>query len=86
MAEAYYVSLAPHNPNGPIANFASLHLLAAIPNCLILEWLTDNPPWVMEAVMPPLRPENGFVKVPNKPGLGAELNKEIIQQHLFRKP
>jgi galactonate dehydratase len=84
MAEAYYVSIAPHNPNGPIANFANLHFAAAIPNFLILEWLTDNPSWVMEAVTPPLKAVNGFVDVPTKPGLGCELNKEIIKKHLLK--
>lgn len=85
LAEAYYVSMAPHNPNGPIANFSNLHLCAAIPNFLILEWLTDNPSWVMEAVTPPLKAVNGFVDIPNKPGLGCEINKEVIKQHLFKE-
>jgi len=91
MAEAYYVPLALHNPNGPLSNYASIHLLAAIPNCAMLEWVRieePNPPlgkWFNELVTPPLLPDRGFVEVPNRPGLGAELNKKVIQEHLFRE-
>lgn len=35
-AEAYYVNIAPHNPNGPICPAASLHLATSIANFLIL--------------------------------------------------
>jgi len=83
MAEAYYVPLAPHNPNGPLANYANIHLLAAIPNCAILEWVRNNPAWTHEVVTPPLIPKDGFVEVPNRPGLGAEINKKIVMDHLF---
>ena len=38
LAEACYVKIAPHNPNGPVATMASVHLAAAIPNFLILEF------------------------------------------------
>ena len=37
MAEASYIKVAPHNPNGPVATIASVHLAASIPNFLILE-------------------------------------------------
>jgi len=85
MAEAYYVPLAPHNPNGPLANYANVHLLAAIPNCAMLEWVRNNPPWSDDVVKPTLMPSDGIVEVPSKPGLGAELNKEVIQEHLFNE-
>ena len=37
IAEAEYIPLAPHNPNGPLATLAAVHLAASIPNFLILE-------------------------------------------------
>ena len=37
MAEAAFIRIAPHNPNGPVATMASVHLAASIPNFLILE-------------------------------------------------
>jgi len=83
MAEAYYVPLAPHNPNGPLANYANVNLLAAIPNCSILEWVRNNPPWANEIVTPPLIPKNGFVEVSDRPGIGGSLNKALVEKHLF---
>jgi galactonate dehydratase len=38
MAESYYVAVQPHNSNGPISTFASLHLDASIPNCIFQEF------------------------------------------------
>ena len=37
MAETYYVTLAPHNSNGPLSTVASLHLNMAINNCHMQE-------------------------------------------------
>jgi len=85
IAEAYYVPLAPHNPNGPLANYANVHILAAIPNCAMLEWVRNNPPWSDEVIKPPLTASDSYMEVPDKPGLGAELNKEVIQEHLFNE-
>lgn len=41
MAETYYVSVAPHNPNGPIATAATLNLMLNISNSLIMEFWVD---------------------------------------------
>ena len=83
MAEAYYVNLAPHNPNGPIANYANIHLLAAIPNCDMLEWVRRHPSWADRIVGPPLHPRDGYVEVPDRPGLGVELNLNVASEHLL---
>lgn len=85
MAEAYSIPVAAHNPNGPLANYANVHLLAAIPNFAMLEWVRGNPPWVNELVKPPLLQQNGYVEIPSRPGLGAELNKQVIKEHLFQE-
>jgi galactonate dehydratase len=37
MADAHYVTIAPHNPNGPVCTAASIHVAASIPNFLIME-------------------------------------------------
>ena len=78
MAEAYYVNVAPHNPQGPVATAAAAHLGMAIPNFHILEFVRSEPyreqalaePWVVEA---------GNLLVPDLPGLGVELNVESLQ-------
>lgn len=84
MAEAYYVNIAPHNPDGPIANYASIHVLASIPNCAMLEWVRTNPPWFDKIITSPLHPKDGFVGVPNRPGLGVDLMLDVVSDHLFK--
>ena len=44
MADANYVTVAPHNPNGPICTAASMHVAASIPNFVIMEEGSKEPP------------------------------------------
>jgi galactonate dehydratase len=71
MAEAYYAAVAPHNPLGPISLAAGLQLAASIPNFLCQEQVSLGQGYIKE----PFRVENGYVKVPTKPGLGIELDE-----------
>ena len=73
LAEAYYVPMAPHNPNGPIATLAAAHLLSAIPNALILETVGSEVDFAMfaEIVDRPPRPERGILRLDDTPGIGA---------------
>lgn len=80
MAEAYYVAVAPHNPLSPVATAACLQIDAAIPNFLIQEMITGNPDraaLVRESIE---RVKDGYVDLPKKPGLGVELDDEVIQR------
>jgi len=80
MAEAYYVAVAPHNPLSPVSTAACLQLDAAIPNFLIQEivyGLTDRAALVTEPIE---RVKDGYVELPKKPGLGVELNEEVIKR------
>ena len=82
MAEAYYIKVAPHNPNGPVATAASLHLSAAIPNFLILETAMNEPHRTMSMKFGP-KIENGWIELPKTPGLGIELDEEVIRAHPY---
>ncbi|MGH2532614.1 MAG: galactonate dehydratase [Thermomicrobiales bacterium] len=82
MAEAYYVKVAPHNPNGPVATAASVHLAAAIPNFLILEYARNEPHRSLVQRNGP-RVEGGYIAVPTAPGLGIELDEEVIAAHPY---
>ena len=75
MAEAYHVPMAPHNPNGPIATLASAHLLASIPNALILETVGSEADMQVfgELVDEPPRIEGGMLTLSDRPGIGASL-------------
>jgi galactonate dehydratase len=77
MAEIEHVKLAPHNPNGPIACAASVHVAAASPNFLILETARDMP-WHDKVQKPPLKIKDGYFELPSKPGLGVDLDEAVI--------
>lgn len=84
MAEAHHIMVAPHDgSNGPVAEAAAVHLLAAIPNCLILEHLADDVPWRYE-IATELPVVDSHIRVPTKPGLGIELNEAICLSHPSR--
>jgi len=74
--------LAPHNIAGPIGTLASAHVCASIPNFLALEWHAASVPFFDELVTLD-RPviENGYVTVPDGPGIGAELDLEVARRY-----
>ncbi len=84
MAGAYYASFAPHNPSGPVANAAALQLAACTPNFYILEIMANDVPWRNEITNENLVYEDGYMKIPNDPGLGIELNEEQALKYPIR--
>jgi galactonate dehydratase len=86
MAEAYYVPIAPHNPNGPVATAMTAHVAASIPNFLIMETVGSLEPERTrheEIVLEPLEIKDGYLELPLRPGLGVELNEDAISHHPF---
>jgi len=81
MAEAAYVVVAPHNPMGPVATAVNVHFAASTPNFLILEYHPDDQPPRKDLVKEPLMVKDGYIPVPNKPGLGIELNEEAFRHY-----
>ena len=72
MAEAHGIMMAPHSGSlGPVAEYAALHLLAAIPNALILERVEGDWPRRAEVITPMPQQKDGFLPVPDAPGLGV---------------
>jgi galactonate dehydratase len=86
MAETSFVSVAPHNPNGPIGAMVSVHLALAIPNFLILEQVRDDVPWRREIVDHPLETTDGYADPPTRPGIGVELLEQVAAAHSGRSP
>lgn len=82
LAEAHNVMIAPHNPNGPISTIASAHVAAAIPNFLRLEFMLKDVPWRDRVLIPPEMPiAGGRFLVPDRPGLGFDLNEDELARH-----
>lgn len=85
MAEAYYASVAPHNPLGPISLACGIQLAASIPNFLCQEQVTLGDGYLKV----PFKVKNGHVSLPTGVGLGIELDEEAIAEklgHDWRNP
>ncbi len=78
--------IAPHQSGGPVATAVCLQLAAAVPNFLIQEHFDAfNDPWTRKLVtwQPEIDPANGHLSLPQAPGLGIDLNLEVIARHPF---
>ena len=81
MAEAYYATIAPHNPLGPISLAAGIQLAASIPNFLCQEHRTLGDGYLKK----PFIVKGGFVDLPTGPGLGIELDEEALAGKIGHK-
>lgn len=84
MAEAYYLPFAPHNPSGPVANAATLQLAACTPNFYLLETMATDIPWRKDLTTESLVFKDGCFEIPDRPGLGLELNEEAFADHPYQ--
>ena len=81
LAEAQYVGVIPHNPLGPVSTAACLQLAACIPNFAIQEYpLGEHEPPKSEIVKTPLQVEDGFLLIPDGPGIGIELADDALER------
>jgi galactonate dehydratase len=82
MAEAHYITFAPHSGSlGPVAEIAGLHLLATLPNFLIMEHLEDDVPQRYEVITPLPEIVDGHITVPDAPGLGVDIVEQAIAKY-----
>jgi galactonate dehydratase len=81
MAEAYYVNIAPHNPNGPICTAASLHLVTSIANFLILEQGASNTAAYTEIFPGGWKESLSEMWVPEVPGIGVDFSPAYVKEH-----
>jgi L-alanine-DL-glutamate epimerase-like enolase superfamily enzyme len=73
--------LVPHAFKTGVLLAACLHLIAAIPNSLFLEFSVSDSPLRRELLTEPFKAVKGRVQVPSKPGLGIEVNPETIRAY-----
>ena len=82
VAEAHYVGVVPHNPLSPVSTAACLQIAASIPNFAIQELPTgEHEPPKSEIVKSAVQVENGFLIVPDTPGIGVELADDAQERH-----
>jgi galactonate dehydratase len=85
-AEAYSVLVAPHNVGGPVSTAAALHVAACTPNFKIQEHFNDFAEAYVKEVAPG-NPEvdGGSFALPDGPGLGVELDEDVVAEHPRRE-
>jgi L-alanine-DL-glutamate epimerase-like enolase superfamily enzyme len=83
-AEEHGLAMALHFAGTPISFMANVHCAAATESFVALEHHDVDTPWWEEMVTGLEKPlvRDGFVDVPETPGLGVDLNEPVIQQHL----
>ena len=81
IAETFDVLMAFHNAQGPILNSATLQMDAYIPNFLIQESFYDwFPQWKKDLIYNGTPVENGYALIPEKPGIGVDVNEKMIDE------
>jgi 2-dehydro-3-deoxyphosphogalactonate aldolase len=80
IAETHYVLMAPHVWGGPVITAAALHIDASIPNFLIQESIGKSDGFFNEIVKEPFVWEEGDLIVPDRPGLGIELDEASLER------
>ncbi len=78
MAEAYYATIAPHNPLGPISLAAGVQMAASIPNFLCQEQVSLGEGYLKK----PFTVSQGYLDLPKGPGLGIELDENAMADKL----
>jgi galactonate dehydratase len=85
LAEAHYVGVVPHNPLGPVSTAACLQVAACIPNFALQEYpLGEDRPPKSEIVKERLVCEDGFLLIPDKPGIGIELADDAAARYPYK--
>jgi galactonate dehydratase len=87
LAEAHRISLAPHNPQGPVSTAASLEFGFSQPSYIICETVAQDVPWRADIVQEgfTIEPRGRIVRPNTRPGLGIEINETEVKKHPFRQ-
>ena len=86
MAEPYFVVVSPHNYNSTTVGLAAtIQVSTAIPNFLITEYFVNLEAFGQEIAVTPFEVVDGYIEVPDRPGLGIELDEEALARHPYRE-
>ncbi|MBM3187419.1 MAG: mandelate racemase/muconate lactonizing enzyme family protein [Chloroflexi bacterium] len=78
MAESHQVGVFPHGPLSPVCTAAIAQIEACVPNMVIHEYTHDDEPPRRDLLVEPLKMDGGYLILPDKPGIGAELNHAAL--------
>ncbi len=84
IAEAFRIEMAPHNPQSEVSTLASLHVDATTPAATIQEYAPRRAPWLQDLFFGgAVRVKDGFAELPDRPGLGVDLDEKVAAQHPY---
>jgi galactonate dehydratase len=83
LAEASFVGVLPHLMGGPVNTPAQVQLDAVIPNYVLHEAGVLQPPYT-EIVDEPITIERGYMLLPNRPGIGVEIQEDVLEKYPYR--
>ncbi|MBV9677680.1 MAG: mandelate racemase/muconate lactonizing enzyme family protein [Acidobacteriaceae bacterium] len=81
MAERANILVIPHSWSSDLLTAASLHLNAFQRRAVFIEFNTSQGPLSRELVKDPLRMRDGYLAVPDAPGLGVEVNEQVVEKY-----
>ena len=84
LAAVFDLKVAPHNFNGHLCTFQSLHLTAALANVRIMEYDVDAAPWRDDLFTHAPEVAGGEMLVPQRPGWGTDLREDVARRHAWR--
>ena len=85
LAEANYLTVAPHNPIGGLSTAVCTHFAASTGNFLILEYRLDSEGPDAKLLRHPVQYDDGYLVIPETPGLGIDLNEEACKGRPLRR-
>jgi galactonate dehydratase len=86
MVDAHFGMLAPHSAQGPVCSAACVQLNASLPNFLIHEIFDEfNEPWEKDIVTNAVEVKDGYIAIPERPGIGIDLNVAEIEKHPYQQ-
>jgi galactonate dehydratase len=83
LAEAFTAQIAPHLYAGPVEWAANIQLGASIPNLLMVETIETGGAFHLKLIRNSIRWEEGYVVVPDAPGLGIDFDEDLARTHPY---
>ena len=79
LADTYYLPVTSHDTIGPVALWSAAHLMLHIPNALIMETVRGYlDGWYNDVLSDPIPIQDGYLSLPDRPGLGTRLRDDIF--------
>lgn len=84
VAEMNYINVSPHNPMGPAANAATMHVMSTCMNFTFLETMVNDVAWRKDVVTETCYFKDGRLCLSDAPGIGITLHEEFFDEHPFK--